>query len=98
LFHFRERRANDVVVVNVRPDRLDGVEPHPVNEIEIDRRERRRMRADVIRVRAPAAVRDDEAGGERLGLLDPLPRLAEQTRLIEARERGRLAHEHLGRL
>ena len=49
----RERRANDVVVVNVRSDGFDGVEPHPVNEIEIERRERWRMRAAVI---GPAPV------------------------------------------
>src|SRR6185295_20349185 len=56
LFHFGERRANDVVVVNVRTDRLDGVEPYPVNQIEIDRRKRGRMRADVIGVGAAAAM------------------------------------------
>ena len=98
LFHLCERRANDVVVVDVRPDRLDGVEPHPVNQIEIDGRERGRMRADVIGVGAAAAMRDDEAGGPRFGLVGALPRLAEQARLVGARQRGRLADVDLGRL
>ena len=56
LFHLRERRPDDVVVVDVRADGLDGVEPHAVNEIEIGGRERRRMRAEVIGVGAAAAV------------------------------------------
>ena len=67
LFHLRERRSDDVVVVHVRADGLDGVEPHAMDQIEIARRERRRVRAEVIRVVAPAVVVDDQPDVERLG-------------------------------
>ena len=50
LFHLRQRRSDDVVMVHVRADRLDGVEPEAMDQIEIAGRERRRMRAEVIGV------------------------------------------------
>ena len=37
VFHLCQGCANDVVVMDVRPDRLDGVEPHAMNQIEIAR-------------------------------------------------------------
>ena len=98
LFHLCERRANDVVVVDVRPDGLDGVEPYPVDQIEIDGRERRRVRADVVGVGAAAAMGDDQPGGAGVRLVGALPGLAEQARLIGARQRGGFADEHLRRL
>ena len=74
LFHLRERRSNDVVMMHVRTDGLDGVEPHAVNQIEIAGRERRRMRAEVIGVGASAAVMDDEPDVERLRACRRAPR------------------------
>ena len=37
LFHLGQCRPDDVVVVHVRADGLDGVEPEPVNQVEIAR-------------------------------------------------------------
>ena len=74
--------------MDVRADRLDGVEPHAVNQIEIAGRERGRVGAEVIGVGAAAAVIDDEADVERLRLVGSLPGFAEQARLIVGRERG----------
>ena len=55
------------------------------------------MGAEVIRIGAAAAVIDDEPNVERLGLVGALPGLAQQTRLVLGRERGRLADVHVGR-
>jgi hypothetical protein len=38
VFHLSKGCSNDVVMMDVRPDRLDGVEPDAMNEIEIARR------------------------------------------------------------
>ena len=35
LFHLFQRCSDDVVMVHVWTDRLDGVEPHAVNQIEV---------------------------------------------------------------
>ena len=59
--HLLQGRSCHVVVMNVRTDRLDGVEPHLVNQIEIARGERRVVRAEVIGLGPTAAVQDDEA-------------------------------------
>jgi hypothetical protein len=88
LFHLFQCGAHDVVVMDVRADGLRGIEPQSMNEIEITRRERRRMGADVIRVGAPAVMMDDETDFEILGLVDALPRITEQPGLIVGRERG----------
>ena len=81
----------------MRADGFRDVEPEAVNLIEIGGRERRRMRAEVIRVGAPAAMVDDQPDVERLGLGGPLPRLAEQPGLLVGRERRRFADVHVRR-
>src|ERR1017187_2013805 len=78
-------------MMDVRADGFRGVEPQVMNEIEIAGRERGRMRADVIRIVAPAVVMDDETNLERLGLVRALPRLAEETGLVVGRETARFA-------
>ena len=95
VFHLREGRPDDVVVVHVRTDRLDHVEPHAMNQIEVAGRERGRMRADVIGVVAAAVVVDDEPNVERVWLLGALPGFAEQPRLIVGGEQRRLADVQL---
>jgi len=35
LFHLRQCRTNDVVMMNMRPDSFDSVEPHAMYEFEI---------------------------------------------------------------
>ena len=55
------------------------------------------MRAEVIRVGAAAAMVDDEPDVERLGLVGPLPGLAEQPGLFVGRERRRFADVHVRR-
>ena len=35
LFHLRQCRSDDVVMMHVRADGLDGIEPHTVNQIEV---------------------------------------------------------------
>ena len=97
LFHLRERRPDDVVMVDVRSDGLRRIEPDAVDEIEIAGRERRRVRAEMIGVGPSAAVMDDEPDVERFGLGGLLPGVAEQSRLFVRRERGRLADVHVGR-
>ena len=97
LFHLRQRRPDDVVMVDVRSDGLRGVEPDAMDEIEIAGRERRRVRAEMIGVGPSAAVMDDEPDVERFGLRGLLPGLAEQPRLFVGRERGRLADVHVRR-
>ena len=97
LFHLRERRPDDVVVVDVRADGLRRIEPDAMDEIEIAGRERRRMGAEMIGVGASAAVVDDEPNVERLGLGGFLPGVAEQPRLLVGRERGRFADVHIRR-
>ena len=96
-FHVRERRPDDVVVVDVGPDHPGGFPPHAVNEVEISGRERRQVRPEIVGVGPPAAVMDDEADVERLRLLDALPRLAEQARLVGRRQRRGLADVDRGR-
>ena len=78
LFHLGECGPDDVVVVDVRPDGLGGIEPQAMNQIEIAGGERRRVRADVIRVGAAAVMVDDEADLQVFGLLEraPTPRRA----------------------
>ena len=83
--------------MHVRPDGLDGVEPQAVNQIEIAGCERGRMGAEVIGVGAPAAVMDDEPDVERLGLVGPFPRFAQQARLVGGRQRRRFADVDVGR-
>ena len=97
LFHLCQCRSDDVVMMHVRADGLDGVEPEAVNQVEIAGREGRRMRAEVIGVGAAAAVVDDEPDVERFGLVGALPGVAQQARLIVGRERRRLADVDVGR-
>ena len=97
-FHLRQCCSDYVVMVNLRPDRLDGVEPDAMNQFEIAGTERRRVCAEVIRVGAAAVVIDDETDGERLGFLRRLPRLTHQPRLIGGRQRGGFADVDLRRL
>src|SRR4030095_75885 len=49
LFHGRKGGSDDVVMMDVRTDGLDGVEPDAMNQIEIAGCERRWMRAEVKR-------------------------------------------------
>ena len=95
LFHLRERRPDYVMVVHVRTDCLDGIEPHAVDQVEVARRERRRMRTNVVRVVAAAVMVDDEPNVEPFGLLGALPRVAEQARLVVGGEQRRLADVQL---
>ena len=97
LFHLRERCSDDIVMVDVRADGPRRVQPHAMNEIEIAGRERRRMRAEMIRVGTAAAVMDDEPDVERLGGRGLLPGVAEEARLFVRRERRRLADVHVRR-
>src|SRR5262249_57444625 len=91
LRHLVQRGSDDVVMMNMWPDRLGRVEPQMMDEIEIAFRERRRMRAEKIALRAAAAVVHHEPDMERLGLHRALPRLAELTGLLVSRERHGLA-------
>ena len=97
LFHLRERRPDDVVMMDMWSDGFGRIEPDAVDEIEIARRERRRVGAEMIGVGPSAAVVDDEPDVERFGPGGLLPRVAEQSRLFVCRERGRLADVHVGR-
>ena len=74
LFHLFQRCSDDVVMMHVRADGFDGVEPEAVNQIEIAGREGGRMGAEVIGVGAPAAVIDDQSNVERLRACRPVPR------------------------
>ena len=96
-FHVRERRPDDVVVVDVGADHLRGFPPHAVDEVEIAGRERRQVRAEVVGVGAAAAVMDDEPDVQRLRFRDAFPGLAEQPRLVGRRERRRFADVDRGR-
>ena len=91
LIHLLQRCSDDVVVVHVRADALDRVEPQPVNQIEIAGSQGWRMRAQVVGVGAAAAVIDDQPHVERLGLVGALPGVAEQAGLILGGQRRRLA-------
>ena len=82
LFHLRQRCSDDVVMVHVRTDGLDGVEPQAVNQVEIAGREGWRMGAEVIRVGSSAPVMDDESNVERFGLVGALPGFSEQAGLV----------------
>ena len=78
LLHLSQSRSNDVVVMNVRTDGLDGVEPEPMNEVEVARRERRAggRRSD----RCPRdRCRDESRGGtwRPPGCRGAFPRVAE---------------------
>ena len=97
LFHLCKRCSDDVVMMHVRTDGLDGVEPQAVNQIEVAGCEGWRMGAEVIRVGASAPVIDDESNVKGFGLVGSLPRLAQQAGLILGRERRRFAHVHVGR-
>ncbi len=80
--HVGEGCSNDIVMMDVRADVLDGIEPHLVDEIEIVRGERGRMRAEVIGGAAAALMLDDQADVERRRLLGLFPGGADQPRLI----------------
>ena len=48
LFHLSKCRTNDVVMMNVRTDSFDRVEPHAMNQIEITGRKGRRVSAKMV--------------------------------------------------
>ena len=75
LFHMRQRGAHDVVVVHVRTDGPDDVEPEPVNVFEVFGRERGRVRAEVIGGGAAARVMDDQPDVDGRRLASRAPRL-----------------------
>src|SRR5436190_3258115 len=53
-FHLRQCRSDYVVVMNLRADGLDGVEPEAMDQFEIGRTESGRVRPKVIRVGSAA--------------------------------------------
>ena len=67
-----------------------------MEQIEVGGRERWRVRADLVRVRAPAAMVHFEADVKAFGLLGALPREAQQARLLIRRQRLGLADVDLG--
>ena len=79
--HLRQCCSHYVVVMNVRPDRLDGIEPHLVDEIEIARRQFGVVGAEMKGVGAAAAVVDDEPHAVEVAGVAALPRFAQQARL-----------------
>ena len=89
--HLGQSRAHDVVMMHMGTDRLHRVEPQAVDEREICRAQCGRMGAEVVGIRAPARVVDDEPNVERLGPMHALPCLPEQTRLVGGCQRLRLA-------
>ena len=97
LLHLDEGGPDDVVVVDVRPDGLGGIAPQAMNQIEVGGGERRRVRTDVIRRGAAAVVVDDQAHLQVFGLLEALPRLAEEASLIVGRQARGLADVDLRR-
>ena len=98
LSHGRQGCSDDVVVMHVGPERLDGLEPHHVNEIEVFRVEGRRVGAEVVDVGAAARVVDDETDVERTALRRALVGVPEQARLRFGGDRAGLADEDFGRL
>ena len=97
VFHLCQGCANDIVVMDVRPNRLDGVEPHAMNQIEIARGERRRMCAEMKGICSPAAVMNHESDVERLRLVGLLPCFTKHACLVGDREARRFADVHIGR-
>ena len=97
LFHMGQCRSHDVAMVHVRADGLGGVEPEPVNEIEVFGLEGGRVRAEVIRGGAAARMVDDEADVDAARVRRALPRVAEQPRLLVGRQRLRFADVNLRR-
>ncbi len=96
LFHLCQRCSDDVVMMHVWTDRLDGVEPQAVNQVEVARCEGGRMGAEVIRIGASAPVINDESNIKGFRLVGSLPGLAQQAGLILGRERRRFADVHVG--
>ena len=82
LFHLFQRCSDDIVMMHVWTDGLDGVEPQPVNQVEVARCKGRRMGTEVIGVGPATPVIDDESNIERFRLVGPLPGIAQQAGLI----------------
>jgi hypothetical protein len=82
VFHLLQRCSDDVVVMHMRTDGFDRVEPQAVNQVEVAGGERRWMRAEVVGIGAAAAVVDDEPDIEGFGLVGAFPGFTENPRLI----------------
>ena len=83
-FHLLQRCSDDIVMMHVWTDGLDGVEPQPVNQVEVARCKGRRMGTEVIGVGPATPVIDDQSNIERFGLVGALPGIAQQAGLIHA--------------
>jgi hypothetical protein len=97
VFHLCQGCANDVVVMHVRPNRLNGVEPHAMNQIEIARGDGRRMRAEMKGIGTAAAMMNHESDVEWRRLVSLLPCLTKHARLVGYREARRFADIDVGR-
>ncbi len=95
LFHLCQRCSDDVVMMHMWTDRLDGVEPQAVNQVEVARCEGGRMGAEVIRIGASAPVINDKSDIKGIRLVGSLPGLAQQAGLLLGREGRRFAYVHV---
>jgi hypothetical protein len=82
LFHLLQRCSDDVVVMHVWTDGLDGVEPQAVYQVEVAGCKRRWVGAKVVGVGAAASVIDHEPDVERFRFVGTLPRFSKETRLV----------------
>ena len=82
LFHLFQRCSDDIVMMHMWTDGLDGVEPQAVNQIEVARCKGWRMGAEVVGVGPATAVVDDDSNIKRFRPVSPLPGLSQQAGLV----------------
>src|SRR5215471_8016785 len=59
LFHLFQSRSYNIMMMDVRPDSLDGIEPHAVDKIEIAWHESRWMGSEVESIGPATSVTDN---------------------------------------
>jgi len=67
--------ADDIVMMHVRADGFRGIEPETMEQIDIGWREGRRMRTQIVGIRASTVVMNDEPDLEVGRFGAALPRL-----------------------
>jgi hypothetical protein len=83
-------------MVDMRTHGLDGIEPNPMNEIEIVRRQRRRMSAQMIYIYSSAVPVNDQPEMLVFGFIDAFPCFTQKPALFRCGQGGGFTDAYLG--
>jgi hypothetical protein len=62
--HLLERSPDDIPMVHIEPVPLDRLEPQSMNEVQVFRRQGRRIRPELVGLDRPVPVADDQPRSE----------------------------------